>query len=124
MGLNEIKLGVPVPYIADCVLRYVIGVRRAREILETGEFCQSDELLEMGMVDQVLPLEDVLPKAIEKAQVLGSMPHEAYAMIKRNRIEAVEQQVLTNWEEKAERFIDLWYSDETRGLLKEAMEKF
>jgi enoyl-CoA hydratase/carnithine racemase len=124
MGLNEIKLGVPVPYIADCVLRYLIGVRTAREILELGEFYQSDELLELGLVDEVCPLGEVLPKSVEKAKVLGSKPHEAYGMIKRNRIEAVEREVLANWEEKAERFMDLWYSAEARGMLREAMEKF
>ena len=34
MGLNEIKLGVPVPYLADCVLQNLIGIRNSREIVE------------------------------------------------------------------------------------------
>lgn len=38
MGLNEIKLGVPVPYLADCVLRDIVGTRIAKEITDTGEF--------------------------------------------------------------------------------------
>jgi len=36
MGLNEIKLGVPVPYLIDCVLRSTVGTRYAREIMNTG----------------------------------------------------------------------------------------
>ncbi|MFQ6084117.1 MAG: enoyl-CoA hydratase/isomerase family protein [Candidatus Aminicenantia bacterium] len=124
MGLNEIKLGVPVPYPADCILHQIVGARNAREIMSTGEFYQPEELLQMGMVDQVLPLEQVLEKSIEKAKLLGALPHEAFGMIKRNRVEVVETQVLTHLAEKEQFFIECWYSDETRKRLKEAIKKF
>ena len=124
MGLNEIRLGVPVPYLADCVLRHIVGVRYARDIMDIGEFYQPEESLQMGIVDQVLPLEQVLPKSIEKARLLGGSPQEAFAMIKRNRVERVEAQVLARLEEKERFFVDCWYSDEARERLREAMEKF
>jgi enoyl-CoA hydratase/carnithine racemase len=124
MGLNEIRLGVPVPYPADCILRSLVGARRASEIMETGEFYQPAGSLEMGMVDRVLPLQEVLPEAIEKARLLGSMPGEPYRMIKRSRTEIVEDEVLARWQEKENLFLDCWYSDEARRRLKEAMEKF
>jgi enoyl-CoA hydratase/carnithine racemase len=124
MGLNEIKLGVPVPYPAECILRSLVGMRRATEIMETGEFYQPAESLEMGIVDQVLPLEQVLLKAIEKARLLGSMPGKPYRMIKRNRTEIVEDEVLARLQQKESLFLDCWFSDEARRRLKEAMEKF
>jgi enoyl-CoA hydratase/carnithine racemase len=124
MGLNEIKLGIPVPYPGDCILRQVAGTRNAREIMSTGEFYHSEELLQIGMVDQVLPLDQVLPKAIEKAGLLGALPHEAFGMIKRNRVETVEAQVLAHLAEKEQFFIECWYSDEARVRLKEAIKKF
>lgn len=124
MGLNEIKLGVPVPYPADCILRQLVGSRNAREILNTGEFYQPEKLLKMGMVDRVLPPEQVLPRALEKAELLGAMPQEAFAMIKRNRVEYVEAHVLTCLAEKEHLFIERWYSNEVRQRLREAIEKF
>jgi enoyl-CoA hydratase/carnithine racemase len=124
MGLNEIKLGVPVPYLADCVLRHVVGARHAREIVETGEFYGPDKLLQMGVVDQVMPLEQVLPKAIEKAASLGTLPQAAFALIKRNRVEMVEAHILAHLEEKERVFLERWYSPEARERLEEAMEKF
>jgi enoyl-CoA hydratase/carnithine racemase len=33
IGLNEIKLGVPVPYLADIILRQIIGERSAKEMV-------------------------------------------------------------------------------------------
>ena len=124
MGLNEIKLGIPVPYPGDCILRHVAGTRNAREIMGTGEFYRPEELLQIGMVDQVLSLEQVLPKSIEKAKLLGALPHAAFGMIKRNRIEIVEAQVLTRLAEKEQFFIECWHSNEARERLKEAIKKF
>jgi len=124
MGLNEIKLGVPVPYPADCILRQIVGVRVAREIVESGEFYQPEELLQMGMVDQIIPLEQVMPKSIEKADSLGALPQVAFARIKQNRVEVTEAQILKHLEEKEQFFIECWYSAETRARLKQAMEKF
>ena len=123
MGLNEIKLGVPVPYPADCILQHM-GVGTARDIMCTGAFYLPEQLAEMGVVDQVLPLTDVLPKAIEKAQTLGALPQKAYALIKRGRVEGVEQQILNRLTEKEQLFLGCWFSDEARTRLKKAMEKF
>lgn len=124
MGLNEIKLGVPVPYLADCVLQRIAGARHARTMMDTGEFYPPAELLSMGVVDQVLPLEQVLPRSIEKAGSVGALPQPAFAMIKRNRTEAVEAQVLARLEEKMQFFIECWYSDVARERLKEAIARF
>jgi len=124
MGLNEVKLGVPLPYLADHVLRSLVGFRNARDIVDTGELFPPEESLRMGMVDQVLPLEQVLPKSVEKARSLGSLPHEAFSLIKRNRVEIVETLVVPRLEEKDRLFIDCWYSDEARTRLREAMAKF
>ena len=124
MGLNEIKLGVPVPYLGHCVLQSLVGTRQARDLTETGKFYEPERLLEMGVVDEILPLNQVLTKAIEKARGLGSMPADAYGLIKRNRVETVQAQVLLHWEEKEALFIKCWHSDQARKQLREAMAKF
>ena len=124
MGLNEIKLGVPIPYPADCILHQLVGFRNAREIIDTGEFYLPEKLLQMGVVDEILPLEQVLAKAIEKAKSIDEFSPDALTLIKRNRVETIEAQVLSKLEEKEKNFLDCWYSDEARKRLKKAMEKF
>ena len=124
MGLNEIKLGVPVPYLTDCILQSLVGTRIARDVIDSGEFYEPEKLFQMGMVDQVLPQADVLPRSIDKARLLGSMSKKAFEIIKRNRVETIETRILTQWEVKQEIFIELWYSKKARRQLKEAMEKF
>jgi len=124
MGLNEIKLGVPVPYTVDCILRDLIGTQRGRDVLELGEFYPSEDLLRLGMVDQVMTQDELLPASIEKIKTLGEMPDRAYAIIKDNRTKPVKAQILAEYEMKKGQFIECWYSPEGRAFLKEAMAKF
>ncbi|MHC4942167.1 MAG: enoyl-CoA hydratase/isomerase family protein [Planctomycetota bacterium] len=124
MGLNEIKLGVPVPHLPDLVLQSLVGTRSARDVMDTGAFYLPEDALQMGMVDEVLPLEDVLERATAKADELGAQPGKAFAAIKRNRVESIEANVLVQREEKVSVFLDCWYSPEARERIEEAMEKF
>jgi enoyl-CoA hydratase/carnithine racemase len=124
MGLNEIKLGVPVPYLADRILHSLAGAGHARKIMESGEFYAAEETLGMGVTDEVLAVETVLKRAIEQAGNLGSLPESAYAAIKKNRVEVTAAEVRAREPDKERHFIECWYSEETRRRLKEAMEKF
>ena len=124
MGLNEIKLGVPVPYLADLILQQVVGSRIARQMVESGELYPAVELADFGLVDSVQLLDQVIPKAVEKANSLGVLSGAAYALIKNNRVEAVVRKYNQHRQEKENQFINSWYSPAPRQLLKAAMEKF
>lgn len=124
MGLNEIKLGVPIPYPADVILQQIVGFRYAREVVEGGEFYLPQTLKQMGIVDAIMPLDQVLTAAIEKVRLLGESCQKTYAMIKRDRVELIEAQILSKLEEKEVLFLDMWYSDDARKRLRDAMEKF
>jgi enoyl-CoA hydratase/carnithine racemase len=124
IGLNEIKLGVPVPYVADRILRQLVGQRNARDIIDTGAFYSPEEALLIGQVDEVLPVEEVLPAAIEKVRGIGSFTGMAFAEIKRYRTELVLQQVKPRLEETDRAFVGCWYAPAARERLKEAMARF
>jgi enoyl-CoA hydratase/carnithine racemase len=124
MGLNEIKLGAPLPYVVACALPALVGGRYAREIMESGDFYPPDAALRMGLVDAVMPLDQVLSASIEKAKALGAMPEKAFAIIKRNRTEGIEKAIAAQLEEQERRFVECWYSEAAREHLREAAAKF
>src|SRR5216684_3891872 len=53
-GQPEIKLGV-FPPVAAILLPRIIGEKRARELILTGEMIQADEALHLGLVNYVVP---------------------------------------------------------------------
>ena len=124
IGLNEIKLGVPVPYVADCMLRKLIGHRNARDVMDSGGFLEPEEAFKLGIVDRILPLEEVLPQAIEKARDLASDSADAFTLIKGSRVYAVEREISDQLAEREDAFIKCWYSDDARAQLKEAISKY
>jgi len=124
MGLNEIRLGVPVPYLADCILKDVAGSHAAGEIMETGKFYEPMDLLRMGLVDEVTPSGEVLGRSFEKVKSVSVWPLKAFAAIKRNRTEEIAERVRNLQEAKHREFIDCWYSSEARTLIREAMKRF
>ncbi|HVN72569.1 MAG TPA: enoyl-CoA hydratase/isomerase family protein [Desulfomonilia bacterium] len=124
MGLNEIRLGVPVPYLADCILRDLAGTCAAQEIMETGRFYEPVESLRVGLVDEVAPSGEVSDRACEKVKSAGGWPPKAFAAIKRNRTEEIAKRVRNLQEAKHREFIDCWYSSDARALIREAMKRF
>jgi enoyl-CoA hydratase/carnithine racemase len=124
MGLNEIKLGVPIPYPADCILRQIAGSRAARDVVESGRFYEPSEAHALGLVDHVCQPEQLLDSATANAAELGANPAPAFALIKRDRIGGVAAQVSKHLTAREKTFVDLWFSDEAQERLREAATKF
>ena len=124
IGLNEIKLGVPVPYVADCILRKLIGHRLARDVMDSGGFLEPEEAQRLGMVDRILPVGEVVPQSIDKARELSSDSMEAFALIKSSRVHALKREITEQLTEREDAFIKCWYSDDARVHLKDAIAKY
>ena len=124
MGLNEIKLGVPVPYIAECILKDLIGIRQTRNVCETGDFFLPEQLLTLGLIDEITSEEDLQETAIKKINQIASSSLDAFSKIKEIRNEQILERFNKNYKRTTKVFVDLWYSPTTRTRLKEAMEKF
>ena len=124
MGLNEIKLGLPIPYFADRTLRQIVGDRAATEILYTGEFYPPEKALEMKLVDGVFPPDEVIQKSIEKVGGIGKLSEKAFAVLKENRTREISNEFLRNFEEELMTFVDFWFSDEAQEKLREAIKNF
>ncbi len=124
IGLNEIKLGVPVPYLADLMLRQIASDRAATQILYRGEYMTPLEAKEIGLVDEVLSTEDVERQAVEMVSEMAGLQRGAFSAIKANRVQAVRSRYEANHQQADERFLDCWFTESVQVLLKEASQKF
>jgi len=61
-GQPEIKLGV-FPPVAAILLPRIIGEKRARELILTGDLIDADEALRLGLVNYVVPRNELPEKA-------------------------------------------------------------
>jgi len=124
IGMNEIKLGLPVPYLADLMVRQLTGDRPATEMLYSGEFVTTEEAKKTGLVDDVVSPEEVEGKAVEKVMKIADLPQAAFLDLKANRTESIRSLYEQNYKRKNEYFFDCWFSEPVQDLVKEAARKF
>lgn len=74
LGLPEILLGIIPGAGGTQRLPRLIGPSRAKELIFTGRFVAADEALRIGLVDRVVPAEDVYTEAVALAQKLANGP--------------------------------------------------
>jgi enoyl-CoA hydratase len=90
LGLTELRAGIGYPLAAMTVVRAELGPRAARLLVLQAELVLSDEARELGALDEVVPPEQILPRALEVAEQLAALPRSAYGRIKHQlRAEAI-----------------------------------
>ena len=80
-GQPEIKLGV-FPPVAAVLLPRVIGEKRARELILTGELIEAPEAARIGLVNYLLPRSELEQKAADLLSRFRSLSSAALAFAK------------------------------------------
>lgn len=124
IGMNEITLGIPVPYLADLLLRQTVNEQEAKAMLYTGEFITFAEAKMNGLIDTLLPMEELKAQALNQVEKLAKLPKHAFAAIKANRTRALQERYEIRQNEDHEIFLDCWFSKNTQQQLVEASKQF
>jgi enoyl-CoA hydratase/carnithine racemase len=124
IGFNEVKIGLPTPYLADLILRQIVGDRCATELMFTGEFVETQQAQKIGLIDNVFQPENLEEKAVAKIAELAALLPYGITVTKNNRVEAVRARYEEMRSADAEWFLDCWFKPAVQELLKEAAKKF
>jgi len=124
VGLNEITIGVPVPFLAGLMLKQVVGERVARDIAYSGDLMAAEAAVGIGLIDEVHPKEAVENTAVEKVLDMSSPGGPAFSLIKEFRTEALCEHFISKREEKKDNLLDCWFDPKVQRMLKEAAKKF
>ena len=68
-GYTEVKIGF-LPAIVSVFLTRQIGDKHARDLLLTGRLVDTAEALKLGLISEIVPLDRLMPRAKELADVL------------------------------------------------------
>jgi enoyl-CoA hydratase/carnithine racemase len=118
-GLPEVLVGVP-SVIEASLLPKTIGLGRARRLIMTGETVTSQEALDMGLVDQVVPKDAVRDAALEATEKFRNISP---------KVMAAQKDIFVKWldmgdEESAEYSIKVFAEGFATGHPQEAMTAF
>jgi len=81
-GQPEVNLGVTPGFAGTQRLPRLIGISKAKELLLTGDMIKADEALRLGLVNKVVPPEELMGEATKIAKQIISKGPVAVKMIK------------------------------------------
>lgn len=83
-GLTEVRVAVPYPQAAIGVVRAELAPHAARRLAFGNQLLDGEECLRLGVFDEVLDPEAVVPRALELAAALAAFSREAYLRTKQD----------------------------------------
>jgi len=113
MSLNEINFGSSLFPGSVEMLKYCVGHRHAETIACTGAMYSAEEAKSLGLVDRVVPEENLLESAMQAAQEFTQRYGPAYESIKKLLRSDTAERMKQKDRALANEIVDIWYSEET-----------
>ena len=118
IGLNEVQVGLSLPQVIHSALARVVGERQAERLGVGGLLISAGEALHVGLVDELVPVEAVVERALERCRDLLKLPPRAMAttraLCRAGLVAAFDRQQRDTYE----RFALDWFGDETQGAMR------
>jgi enoyl-CoA hydratase/carnithine racemase len=123
LGQPEIKLGVIPGAGGTQRLVPLAGVGRTRDLVYTGRLVEAEEALRMGLVERVLPADEVLEAATTDARAFADGPRQALAAAKAAIAAAIREPGPAGVTRERELFLDLFGTPDQREGMAAFLEK-
>lgn len=123
LGLNEVEVGLVVPLVIHRALCRLIGTYAAERHLVAGQMINAQRALDIGLVDELQPVEKVVERSLEWCRTLLAKPRhsmQATRQLCRSDVAGLFDQPEAL---DAEAFADFWFRDETQATLKEMVAR-
>jgi enoyl-CoA hydratase len=123
LGQPEVNLGVIPGFGGTQRLAQRIGIARAREMIYTGELVIAERALAMGLVNAVVPKEELLPRVRAVAALIAEKGPLAIAQAKRTMLRGVAGGMTAACELEAQAFAVLFGSADQREGMQAFVDK-
>src|ERR1700730_14304626 len=123
MGFNEVQVGIALPPVILSALKRQVGARQAERLGAGGLVISAAEAAKIGLVDELIPLERVVERAVAWCQGLLALPPQAMTATRRRS----RADLAALFDQGIERELDdvnaNWWSEEAQTVLRALAEK-
>jgi cyclohexa-1,5-dienecarbonyl-CoA hydratase len=116
-GQPEIKIGV-FPPVSACLLPRVIGEKKARELILTGELLTAEEAKTLGLVSHVVPESELEAKTTEILDMLRQMSVPALEVARRTMVDTMGLPFVEALKKAEDNYLNklMSYKDPSEGI--------
>lgn len=124
LSLRFVKMGLVPELASSHFLTMRVGFGHASELMLTGRTLTGREALELGLVDRVVPVDEVVDEACRVAHTMGENPQDALRHIKRLLTEnASESDTTLVQKREGKALVECYASPEHKEAIAAFMQK-
>ncbi len=123
IGTGYRNVGFSGDYGGSWLLTQLVGIAKAKELFFTGRRIQSDECLELGLFNQVVPDDKLKESTTELARQIASGPPIAIGYMKENINRSLELDLRGALAQEADRLMRCAQTNDHKEAVKAFMEK-
>jgi len=114
LGQPEILLGIIPGGGGTQRLARLVGAPRAKDLILSGRQLRADEALSMGLVDEVVPSDEVLDRSLDRAATFAAGPVVAQALALRAIDEGLDGSLADGLALERKLFVDVFRTEDAR----------
>lgn len=122
-GQPEVNLGVIPGFAGTQRLARMVGTAKAKELILTGEIIDAQTALSIGLVNQVVPHDNLLDQTFKMAQKIASKGPTAVRLAKKVISRGIETDFATGSSFEVEAFGECFASGEAKEGMSAFLEK-
>ena len=119
IGLNEVKVGVPLPWSVVLLLRATVPPQAVNKVALLGRNFSDDEALAAGLADEVVADETFEQTCLARLAEFVEKDGHALAVTKSFLRAGVLAEMRAREAAEMDAWLDGWFSDSTRARMKE-----
>jgi len=123
LGLPEVTLGLIPGFGGTVRLARRVGMAKAKEMIFSGDFVGSAEALQIGLVNKVFPLAELMPATLKVANTMASRGSVAVWKAKQSILAAYDQSLDEAMRTEASQFSQLFSTHDFKEGTQAFVEK-
>jgi Delta3-Delta2-enoyl-CoA isomerase len=123
IGLSEVQVGLPLPPLILSALRRLVGARQAERLAVTGMLMSPAKAVSLGLVDEVVPTEQVVDQALKWCQDLLALPQVAMELTRRQARADLVGEFERDIDHELAEVSSWWWNQETQAALHRMVEQ-
>jgi 3,2-trans-enoyl-CoA isomerase len=123
IGLNEVQVGLPLPPVIYSALQRLVGARQAARLAIGGLLISPAKALSLGLVDETVPPEQVVERAVKWCQEWLALPSVAMTRTRREARAELAGLFEQNLPGEIEEISGWWWDEQVQSVLRSLVER-
>lgn len=123
IGLIEVQVGLPMPPVILEALARQVGPHAAERHAVGAQLISASEALRIGLVDELVPVDQVVERTVAWANGLLALPPVALARTRQAARADLVRLVESHMQGETDLLLEDWYSEETQATMRAVAER-